>query len=344
MGRSRCRCARAAPAPSSLAASKRGRLRQHAVDLHRAAAAAEAATVPPDLAREVLVRPRGRGPWCAGCAPETTSGARTSSPLSRVDAGDATIADVDRAHRRAGADRRAARLGAPRERLADRADPALHVAPGARDAVQLAEVVVEQVVRGAGCPRSRPDAHHARRCDRALDGIGLEPVVEQVAHGHRHHPEQLVHVPLRQPCGAACLAQEPRAGHPGRFEPSAGGGRSSSGRRNSRGAGQHRPRTRGRRRRPSSSSGRARPACAPCRRRRRSACRRCRRWRARVERHGLVAEVVQPELRDDFGWSIETTRRRARRACPATAPRSRRRRRGRRAARARIRRRPARAR
>ena len=152
-----------------------------------------------------------------GCAPEITTPARVScSPDSSVTPVVAPAAHVDRAHRPrptrtsapcASALRASAWLMAPM--------PPLHVAPRALHAVQLAERVVQQVVGGARRARAGPNADHAGRADGALERVGLEPVVEQVADRHRHHAEQLVHVAAREPGGAAGLAQQSRAGRRG---------------------------------------------------------------------------------------------------------------------------------
>ena len=183
-------------------------LRQDPVDLHRPAARLVALQVPDDLVGEVLgagelehgrlrVRPRhdDRRPQLLPglqCHPER-----------------APVAHVDRAHGGAGAHDRAERLGAARDRHRDRAHAALHVPPQPRDAVDLAQRVVEQVVRGARRARPRPHPDHPGRRGRALEEVVLEPVVEQVAHRHRHHAVEVVHVALAQPGGAARLAQEP---------------------------------------------------------------------------------------------------------------------------------------
>jgi hypothetical protein len=82
------------------------------------------------------------------------------------------------------------------------------VAPRAADAVELAELVVEQVVGGAGRARPGPHADHAGRGVGALDRVVLEPVVEQVADRHRQQPEQLVCVAAPQAGGARRLAQQ----------------------------------------------------------------------------------------------------------------------------------------
>ena len=83
-----------------------------------------------------------------GWAPEATIGARISSPS-------ASVTPIVRPSRRRSTRRRRRsgsrrpRLGRAGERLADRAHAADHLAPAAGDPVDLAERVVEQVVRGA---------------------------------------------------------------------------------------------------------------------------------------------------------------------------------------------------
>ena len=123
------------------------------------------------------------------------------------DPDDPAVADVDRGDLGVGADLGAGRLGRAGDRLADRAHAADHLAPSARDAVDLAERVVEQVVRGARRARPGPDADHAGRGDRALEPIVLEPVVEQVGDRHREDADQVVDVAAAEPGGA----RRPRA-------------------------------------------------------------------------------------------------------------------------------------
>ena len=258
-----------------------------------------------------------------GCAPETTSGARSSSPLSSVTpVMRPPVTSIERTGG-AGADRRAVRLGAPRERRADRAHSALDVAPCTRDAVQLAEVVVEQVVRGAGRPRAPP-----RRPPRL--SMRYVPLMASVSNqSSRRSPTDIVITRnssctsrLRQPGGAAGLAQQPeqvaRAAWT-RARAAAGAAAGAGTRRR----GTAPPRSRGRRRRPSASSARARPGCAPCRSRRGSACRPPRRWRTRGSSGiGLVAEVhAAAGRRRSSAGASRRHRRRATRAGRATAPR-----------------------
>ncbi len=291
------------------------RLGQDAVDLHRAAAGPEAAHVLADLVREVLARRRARARWCAD-ARRRRRAAPAPPRRSRASRRWCGRRALDRAHRRARTDRRAVRLGAARERLADRAHPALTCphAPGMP--------FTRRARGGGGCRRCRrarpgPDADDAGGRDRALERVGLEPVVEQVAHGHRHHAEQLVHVAAASPA-----AGRPRAaGRAGRRAAStraraAGGAAAGAG-------------TRGRASTASYPGTPRRPSGvalelglgAPCRRRRRSAAVGPEGGVARVERHGLVAEVVQPEVGDDLrlehrdDYDARDTR------CPATAPR-----------------------
>jgi hypothetical protein len=118
-------------------------------------------------------------------------------------AGHRAAGDVDRRHRRTRPDGRAVRLGGAREREADRA---AHMAPRAARPVERAELVVEQVVRGARRARPGPYADDAGRRDAALERVVLEPLVEQVADRHRHQPVQLVHPRARQ----ARAARRPR--------------------------------------------------------------------------------------------------------------------------------------
>src|SRR3954471_16657192 len=134
-----------------------------------------------------------------GCAPDRTRRAAIRSPPARVTpvtappatSIDATPAagDFDRRHLRAGAHLCAVRAGGAGEREADRAHAASHVGPGPAGAVEPA---MEQVVRGARGARPGPDSHDARRREAALQGVVLEPLVEEVADRHRHEPDQLV--------------------------------------------------------------------------------------------------------------------------------------------------------
>ena len=103
---------------------------------------------------------------------------------------------------------RAVGARARRDRLGDRAHAAAHVAPGALDAVDLTERVVQEVVGGARGVRAGPDADDAARGVGALQLVGLEVVVEQVADGHRHQPEDLGDVAAAHPGGAPGLAQD----------------------------------------------------------------------------------------------------------------------------------------
>ena len=144
-----------------------------------------------------------------GCAPESTIGARDRLAVGERDAGDAAVA-----RRRSTPPPRPVRTTAPSARALpasasrDRAHAAAHVPPRAADAVELAELVVEQVVGGAGRARAGPHADHAGRRVRALQRVVLEPVVEQVADRHRHHAVELVQPAAREPGGAAGLAQQ----------------------------------------------------------------------------------------------------------------------------------------
>ena len=173
------------------------RLREDAVDLHRAAAAAVAAHVARHLVREVL---RADEVEDGGAWVRARDHDRREDLLTGFErhAGGAPAAHVYRAN---GASTRtsapcASALRASAWLIAPM--PPLHVSPRALHAVQLSQGVVQQVVGGARRARSGPDADHAGRADRALQLVGLEPVVEQVAHRHRHHAEQLEHVAARR--------------------------------------------------------------------------------------------------------------------------------------------------
>ena len=143
-----------------------------------------------------------------GWAPEATIGARISSPSARVTPTtrpsrtsiEATGAPVRISAPAASAERAIAWLIAPM--------PPDHLAPAARDPVDLAERVVEQVVGGARRARAGPDADHAGRGDRALEPLVLEPVVEQVGDRHREDADQVVDVATAEPGRARTLAQQ----------------------------------------------------------------------------------------------------------------------------------------
>ena len=101
-------------------------------------------------------------------------------------AGRLAVAGEDALHRGAGADRRAERLGGPRDALADGTRAALLESPGAECAVDLSHVMVEQHVGGAGRARPQEGADDSARRLGGLERIELEPLVEVVgaAHGH----------------------------------------------------------------------------------------------------------------------------------------------------------------
>ena len=86
----------------------------------------------------------------------------------------------------AGADLDAERARGARDRRADAAGAVLREAPGAERAVDLAHVVVQQHVGGAGRARPEERADDAARRLGALERIELEPLVEQVGRGLRH--------------------------------------------------------------------------------------------------------------------------------------------------------------
>ena len=62
---------------------------------------------------------------------------------------------------------------------------------------------MQEVVGRPGGPRPCPDAHDAGRCDRSLQPVVLEPVVEEVADRHGEDPDQVVDVPLGRPAPRA---------------------------------------------------------------------------------------------------------------------------------------------
>ncbi len=199
-----------------------------------------------------------------GWAPEATIGARISSPSASVTPTtrpsrtsiDATGAPVRISAPAASAERASAWLIAPM--------PADHLTPAARDPVDLAERVVEQVVGGARRSRPGPDPDHAGRGDRALEPVVLEPVVEQVGDGHREDADQVVDVAAAEPGGPRSLAEQRRAGRRGAGSraPGARAASSAAGRTRRGRAGPRSPRTH---RRLASRRPRSRRRSAPAR-------------------------------------------------------------------------------
>ena len=78
--------------------------------------------------------------------------------------------------------------------VGDRAGAAARETPGAKCAVDLAHVVVQQHVGGAGRAHAEKRADDSRRRHRGLEHVGLEPLVEEIdgAHGHELHLVVLV--------------------------------------------------------------------------------------------------------------------------------------------------------
>ena len=124
------------------------------------------------------------------------------------DAGDGPALHVDRGDFGVGEDRGSAGFGRPGDRHRDRSHSSDYLTPDAAHAVHLAEGVVEQVVSGAGRPRTGPDPDHAGRGDRALEPVVLEPVVEQVADRHREDPDQVVDVALAHAADPGTFAED----------------------------------------------------------------------------------------------------------------------------------------
>ena len=184
-----------------------GRLGQDPVDLHRPAARAVAAHVLADLVREVLGADEVEHRRLRMRAGEHDRGRDRLAAVQRH-AAHAAVAHVDRGHGRAGADDRAVRARAAGQRVRDRSHPAAHVAPRAADAVELPQLVVQQVVGRARRARAGPHADDAGGRVRALERVVLEPVVEQVADRHRHHAVELVQAAAREPGGPARLAHQ----------------------------------------------------------------------------------------------------------------------------------------
>ncbi len=205
------------------------RLREDAVDLHRATAAAVALDVARRRRRGSARRRRGRARSSSGGRRRRRPGRATARPMSSVTpltrppltSIEATAASV--------------RITAPDARALAAIDSEIAPMPprtwphSPTIAVELAEPVVQEVVGGARGARPRPDADDARRRHRALDHVGLEPLLEQLADRHRHHAVELLHLALAEAGEPRALAQQVEQVVGALREPGWGGGRSSIG-------------------------------------------------------------------------------------------------------------------
>ena len=115
------------------------------------------------------------------------------------DADGASVADDDLLHAGPRADLAPERLGGRPDRAADAAHPALLEPPGAEVAVaDVPDRVMEHHVGGARLVRTGPRPDHAVHREHALDGIGLEPVVEQIGDAHREQAGDVAHAPFAE--------------------------------------------------------------------------------------------------------------------------------------------------
>ncbi len=121
------------------------------------------------------------------------------------------------------------RISAPSDRAADAIAslmppvPPLRDAPGAERAVDLAHVVVQQHVRGAGRAHAQERPDDARRRHRRLQQIGLEPLVEEVRGAHRHQLDERLLEPLGAARRSAWPGRPRAATRAGRCRPGSGG-------------------------------------------------------------------------------------------------------------------------
>ena len=115
-----------------------------------------------------------------GPMPDATARARISSPLSRTTPDTHPLVIRSVAHARLRADFCTSRPRRCRDRVGYRAHAADRVTPHARLAVDLAEAVVKQHVRGAGRVRRGVGADDAVERERRLDDLALEPLVEKI--------------------------------------------------------------------------------------------------------------------------------------------------------------------
>jgi hypothetical protein len=150
---------------------------------------------------------------------------RHRRPVGQRDADGVPVADVDPADRRAGADLGAERARGGGEGAGDAAHAAARETPDAGLAVEVAEVVVEHDVRGAGRAWPGPGADHPGDRQDTADGVGLEAGLDEVGDGVGDDADDVDRGPLvdaAQPAKQQRLAGEvggPAGAEPGRDVP-----------------------------------------------------------------------------------------------------------------------------
>ena len=104
------------------------------------------------------------------------------------------VLDQDLRDRHLGPDFHAGFASSVGDGIRNRASTAAGESPGAKRAVDLAHVVVQQNVGGSGRAHAEKGADDSRGRHRGLEHVGLEPLVEKVdrAHGHELHLVVLV--------------------------------------------------------------------------------------------------------------------------------------------------------
>jgi hypothetical protein len=105
------------------------------------------------------------------------------------DAGRAPPRHAQVAHRRLGQDLGAEAARRRGDRLADAAGAAFREPPRAKRAVDLAHVMVEQHVGGAGRAHAQEGADDAAHRHRRHQRLALEPLLEEIHRTHRHELE-----------------------------------------------------------------------------------------------------------------------------------------------------------
>ena len=106
-------------------------------------------------------------------------------------AGGAAAIQHDFAHRTVGADIDARFRTRLCHRLRDRAHAADGVTPGALDAVHFTEDVVQQHISRTGRVRAGIGARDRVEAEHALQRIGLEPVIQNIARALREEIDQI---------------------------------------------------------------------------------------------------------------------------------------------------------
>ena len=101
--------------------------------------------------------------------------------IFQYDSGRVAALHDDFANRRAHIDANAVLAGCPRHRLRYRAHASDGMPPDASFAVHLTESVMQEHIAGPGRVRTRHVAHDRVEPEHSFDGIGIEPMVENVA-------------------------------------------------------------------------------------------------------------------------------------------------------------------